>query len=140
MTPKILIVILLRNVISARKIFDLGSSVNVANRFYKKQIQYFDRCAGTVNWAGGKIIGAIVGMGYLQVLGYSMPVYYGPDLAKSVFSVRGFAKDFGFEILFKDYLWIIWIPRELVDEEGLRDFEVIPLSDDYLYVCTRVLV
>ena len=43
-------------------------------------------------------------MGYLQVLGYSMPVYYGPDLAKSVFSVRGFAKDFGFEILFKDYL------------------------------------
>jgi len=38
-----------------------------------------------------------VGMGYVQVLGYLMPVYYGPDLPKSVFSVGVFARDFGFE-------------------------------------------
>jgi hypothetical protein len=121
------------DVISARKIFDSGSSGNVVNRFYRKQIQNFQPCAGTVIGAGGKIVGAIVGMGYVQVLGYSMPVYYGPDLPKSVFSVGVFARDFGFEIWFKDHLCILWIPRVLDEEQGLRDFEIIPLSNDYLY-------
>ena len=57
------------DVISARKIFDSGSSGNVVNRFYRKQIQNFQPCAGTVIGAGGKIVGAIVGMGYVHVLG-----------------------------------------------------------------------
>ena len=69
-----------------------------------------------------------MGMGYVQVLGYLMP-----DLPKSVFSVGFFARDFGFEKWFKYHLCIIWIPRVLDVEQGLRDFEIIPLSNDYLY-------
>ena len=62
-----------------------------------------------------------------------MPVYYGPDLPKSVFSVGVFARDIDFEIFFKDHLCIIWIPRVLDEEQGLRDFDIIPLSKDYVY-------
>jgi len=119
-------------VISAKKIFDSGSSGNVVNRFYRKQIQNFQPCDGTVIGAGGKIVGAIVGVGYIQVLGYLMPVYYGPELPKSVFSIGVFARDFGFEIWFKDHVCVVWIPRKL-EGEDFNDFEVLPLSEDYLY-------
>ena len=72
----------------------------MVNRFYKKQIQHFEPCAGTVIGTGGKVIGAIVGRGYVQVLGYSMPVYYGSDLPNSMFSVGVFVSvsKFGLKI------------------------------------------
>lgn len=34
---------------------------SAVNRFQRKQIPFFEPCAGTVIGAGGKIIGAIVG-------------------------------------------------------------------------------
>ena len=46
-----------------------------------------------------------------------MPVYYGPDLPKSVFSIGVFTRDFGFEVWFKGSLCITWIPKHLISNE-----------------------
>ena len=61
-----------------------------------------------------------------------MPVYYGPDLPKCVFSIGVFTRDFGFDVWFKGSLCITWIPKHLVSKER-RDVEVIPIADDMLY-------
>jgi len=33
---------------------------------------------------------------------------------------------------FKDHMCIVWIPRKM-EGEDFNDFEVLPLSEDYLY-------
>ena len=76
----------------------------MVNRFYRKQIQKFQPCAGTVIGAGGKIVGAIVGMGYVQVLGYSMPVYHGPRACSVlVFSPEISVSRYGSKIIYASY-------------------------------------
>ena len=86
---------------SERCIYDTGAGANVVN----------------VIGAGGRIVGAIVGVGTIVVLGQKMPVYYGPDLPKSVLSIGVFTRDYGFEVLFKGCLCITWIPRQLVSKD-----------------------
>ena len=120
------------DVMSNKKIFDSGSQANIVNRCYHKLIRDFQPCEGNVIGAGGKVLGAIVGRGYIDVLGVVMPVYYGPNLPKSVFSIGIFTRDFGFEVWFKDHMCVVWIPRKLEGEE-FNDFEVLPLSEDCLY-------
>ena len=88
--------------------------------------------SGNVIGAGGRIIGAIVGEGAITVLGQEIPVYYGPDLPKSVFSIGVFTRDFGFEVWIKGSLCIIWIPKHLVSKDR-RDYEVISIGEDALY-------
>lgn len=69
---------------SDRRIYDTGAGANVINRFHRKPIRNYRPCQGNVIGAGGRVVGAIVGEGTVVVLGQEMPVYYGPDLPKSV--------------------------------------------------------
>ena len=101
------------DVMSSKKIFDSGSQANIVNRYYHKLIRDFQPCEGNIIGAGGKVLGAIVGRGYIDVLGVPMPLYYGPNLPKSVFSIGIFTRDFGFEVWFKDHMCVVWIPRKL---------------------------
>ena len=113
-------------------IFDTGAGANVINRFQKKLIKNFRSCQGNVVGAGGRIVGAIVGDGTVTVLGQEMPVYYGPDLPKSVFSIGVFTRDYGFEIWFKGNLCITWLPKHM-NKVGRTDYEVISIGEDTLY-------
>ena len=61
-----------------------------------------------------------------------MPVYYGPDLPKSVLSIGVFTRDYGFEVWFKGCLCITWIPRQLVSKDR-KDCEIIQIGEDTLY-------
>jgi hypothetical protein len=128
----ILVNLTANDVISDKKIFDSGSQANIVNQYYHDLIRDFRPCKGNVIGAGGKVLDAIVGRGYIDVLGVLMPVYYGPNLPKSVFSIGIFTRDFGFEVWFKDHMCVVWIPRKL-EGEDFNDFEVLPLSEDYLY-------
>ena len=92
---------------SNKKIFDSSSQANIVNRYYHKLIRDFQPCEGNVIGAGCKVLGAIVGHGYIDVLGVLMPVYYGPNLHKSVFSIGIFTRDFGFEVWFKDHMCVV---------------------------------
>jgi len=117
---------------SDRCIYDTGAGANVLNRFQRKLIRNFRPCQGNVVGAGGRIVGAIVGEGTITVLGQEMPVYYGPDLPKSVFSIGVFTRDYGFEVWFKGSLCITWIPKHLVLKDR-KDCEIIPIGEDTLY-------
>ena len=117
---------------SERCIYDTGAGANVVNRFQRKLIRNFRPCQGNVIGAGGRIVGAIVGEGTIKVLGQEMPVYYGPDLPKSVFSIGVFTRDFCFEVWFKGSLCITWIPKHLVSKDR-RDYEAISIGEDTLY-------
>ena len=55
-----------------------------------------------------------------------MPVYYGPNLPNSVFSIGIFTRDFGFEVWFKDHMCVVWIPRKM---EG----KISPILKSYPY-------
>ena len=79
---------------SDRCIYDTGAGANVVNRFQRKLIRDFRTCDGNVIGAGGRIVGAIVGVGTIVVLGQEMPVYYDPDLPKSVFSIDSRTKQY----------------------------------------------
>jgi hypothetical protein len=118
--------------VSDRCIFDTGAGANVVNRFQRKLVRNFQPCQGNVIGAGGRIVGAIVGEGTIKVLGQEMPVYYGPDLPKSVFSIGVFTRDFCFEVWFKGNLCITWIPKHLVSKDR-RDYEAISIGEDTLY-------
>ena len=107
---------------SERCIYDTGAGANVVSRFHRKFIRNFRPCEGNVIGAGGRIVGAIVGEGKIIVLGQEMPVYYGSDRPKSMFSIGVFTRDFDFEVLFKGNLCITWIPKHLVSKEW-RDYE-----------------
>ena len=117
---------------SERCIYDTGAGANVVNRFQRKLIRNFQPCDGNVIGAGGRIVGAIVGVGTIVVLGQEMSVYYGPDLPKSVLSIGVFTRDYGFEVCFKGCLCITWIPRQLVSKDR-KDCEIIPIGEDTLY-------
>jgi len=117
---------------SERCIYDTGAGANVVNRFQRKLIRNFQPCDGNVIGAGGRIVGAIVGVGTIVVLGQEMPVYYGPNLPKSVFSIGVFTRDYGFEVWFKGNLCITWIPKQLVLKDR-KDCEIIPIGEDTLY-------
>ena len=117
---------------SDRCIYDTGAGANVVNRFQRKLIRNFRSCDGNVIGAGGRIVGAIVGVGTIVVLGQKMPVYNGPDLPKSLFSIGVFSHDFGFEVWFKGSLCITWIPKHLVSK-GRKDYEAISIGEDILY-------
>ena len=73
------------DVSSERCIYDTGAGANVANRFQRKLIRKFRQ--GNVIGAGGRVVGVIGGEDTIVALGQKMPVYYGPDLPKSVFSI-----------------------------------------------------
>jgi len=75
----LLVNLITNDVMSNKKIFDSGSQANIVNRYYHKLIRDFQPCEGNVIGAGGKVLGAIVGRGYIDVLGVLMPVYYGPN-------------------------------------------------------------
>jgi len=117
---------------SVRCIYDTGAGANVVNRFQRKLIRNFQPCDGNVIGAGGRIVGAIVGVGTIVVLGQEMPVYYGPDLPKSVFSIGVFTRDYGFEIWFKGNLCITWLPKHTI-RIGRPDYEIISVGEDTLY-------
>ena len=117
---------------SDRCIYDTGAGANIVNRFQRKLVRNFRHCEGNVIGAGGRILGAIVAVGTIVVLGQKMPVYYGPDLPKSVFSIGVFTRDFGFEVWFKGSLCITWIPKHLVSKDR-RDYEAISIGEDTLY-------
>ena len=117
---------------SVRCIYDTGAGANVVNRFQRKLIRNFQPCDGNVIGAGGRIVGAIVGVGTIVVLGQEMPVYYGPDLPKSVFSISVFTRDYGFEIWFKGNLCITWLPKHTI-RIGRPDYEIISVGEDTLY-------
>ena len=115
-----------------RCIYDTGAGANVVNRFQRKLIRNFQPCDGNVIGAGGRIVGAIVGVGTIVALGQEMPVYYGPDLPKSVFSIGVFTRDYGFEIWFKGNLCITWLPKHTI-RIGRPDYEIISVGEDTLY-------
>ena len=117
---------------SVRCIYDTGAGANVLNRFQRKLIRNFQPCDGNIIGAGGRIVGAIVGVGTIVVLGQEMPVYYGPDLPKSVFSIGVFTRDYGFEIWFKGNLCITWLPKHTI-RIGRPDYEIISVGEDTLY-------
>ena len=70
--------------------------MHVVNRFQRKLVIKFRSCHGNNIGAGYRVVGAIVGEGTIKVFksnkieGQEMPVYYGPDLLNSVFSIGVF--------------------------------------------------
>ena len=117
---------------SNKKIFDSGSQANIVNRYYHKLIRDFQTCEGNVIGAGGKVLGAIVGRGYIDVLGVLMPVYYGPNLPKSVFSIGIFTRDFGFKYGLKT-ICVSYGSLGRWRGKISTILKSYPLSDDYLY-------